>query len=71
MMWFLVLVATGQYLGPMPIEPCANAAAAAHSAGLVCMMAKSSYACPVDGRTGHYTVCYDFSLPAVTKKEGQ
>jgi hypothetical protein len=69
MIWFLVSIASGQYVGPMRQEDCLNAGRYILTYGIVCRQAVTSMACPVEGRPGTYQICPVFDdLPRVTVK---
>jgi len=66
--FFLLSIATGQYIGPLPQNNCMNAAMALTPDGVVCREASAMTACPVPGMPGVYTSCPVFDLPKVTVK---
>jgi hypothetical protein len=66
--WFLVSIATSQYIGPIPAQECATAAAVLQNVGVHCRPAVAMTACAVDGRPGTYTSCPVFDFPQVTVK---
>jgi hypothetical protein len=66
--WFLVSIATGQYIGPISFEICYAVAAQLERAGVVCRQANSMTACEVPNRPGAYMACPIFVSPQVTAK---
>jgi hypothetical protein len=66
--WFLVMVSSGHYIGPLPQAACQTAEASLRSEGIVCRRASSMTACGVNGQPGVYTVCPVFDFPVVTVK---
>jgi hypothetical protein len=66
--WFLVMVSSGHYIGPLPQAACQMAALSLRNEGVVCRQADSIMYCGVDGRPGTGTVCPVFDFPAVTVK---
>lgn len=67
--WFLVFIATQQYIGPLPQASCQAAAVALVGDGIVCRQAAVMTACPVPDRPGSYMPCPLFEFPKVTIKE--
>lgn len=66
--YFLVQIATGQFIGPMESSACAEAGRALASRGITCRVPSSLYACDVPGHPGSYTTCPHFDVPHVTVK---
>lgn len=70
MSWYLFLIATQAYLGPMTEPSCRMAVVPLREYGIVCKQATSSYFCEIPGKPGTGTVCPKFEdLPQVTIKE--
>jgi hypothetical protein len=67
--FYLVMIATSAYIGPLPESACSMAAANLRSEGVVCREASALTACAVDGRPGTYAICPKFDFPQVTIKE--
>jgi hypothetical protein len=68
MQFYLVMIATSAYLGPLPEAACSAAAASLRNEGVICRQASIVTACAVDGRPGTYTTCPKFDFPQVTAK---
>lgn len=66
--FYLVMIATGAYIGPLPEAACGMAAASLRDSGVVCRRADYLYACAIDGRPGSYAACPHFDFPQVTVK---
>jgi hypothetical protein len=69
--WFLVQIGGGAYVGPIREDACRSAEAALIAAGeraIVCREAEYVTACPVMGMPGAYTTCPVFDFPHVTVK---
>jgi hypothetical protein len=66
--WFLVMVSSGHYIGPLPQAACQAAAVSLRGESVVCRQADRMMVCAVDGRPGAYTACPAFDFPAVTVK---
>jgi hypothetical protein len=70
--WFLVSIASQQYIGPISQAECQQAGAALASQSIVCRRASALTACPVPGMPGMYTSCPVFDFPQVTARpEGE
>lgn len=68
MTWYLVMVATGLYIGPLEQERCGRAGFELNGAGVVCMHASVMTTCSVLGRPELVTSCPVFEFPRVTVK---
>lgn len=69
MIWYLVMIATGQYIGPLAQDACLAAAQATASEGIVCRQVQAMTACPVPGHPESYIACPVFDFPQVTKRD--
>lgn len=70
MSWFLVMIATSQWIGPLPQSACQMAAASLRSDGVVCRQASAMALCPVPGTVpgSTYMSCPVFDFPQATVK---
>lgn len=67
--WFLVMIGSSQYIGPISAQGCLDAATALRAEGIVCRHASAMTACPVPGMVpGTYMACPVFDFPQVTVK---
>jgi hypothetical protein len=66
--WFLVSIATGQYIGPLNEAACKAAAVQLVDPAIVCRQASAAMACDVPNRPGTYTACPVFDFPAAKVK---
>lgn len=67
--FYLLMVATGAYIGPINEPACNMAAAVLRAEGVRCQQATTTYACEVPGKPGHVQICPAFGdLPFVTKR---
>lgn len=69
--WFLVNIATAQYIGPMPQPACQMASADLRAEGIVCRQASAMKLCPVPGTVpgSNYMACPVFDFPHITQKQ--
>jgi hypothetical protein len=68
MTWYLVAIATGLYIGPLPQESCQNAMYDLRYEGIVCRQATAMTVCDVPNEPGVYTSCPVFDFQRVTIK---
>jgi hypothetical protein len=61
LLWFLVSIGTGNYIGPMSEAPCNLAAAILINEGIVCLKPDFIIAC--EGNPGRSSVCGGNELP--------
>lgn len=67
--FYLLIVATGAYIGPISEPACNMAAAILRAEGVTCRQATTTYACEAPGKPGADQICPAFGdLPFVTKK---
>lgn len=68
MTWYLVMVATGLYIGPIDQSSCIRAEAAILDPAIVCREARVMQACEVPNQPASYRACPVFDFPRVTVK---
>lgn len=66
--WFLVMIGGSQYIGPISMQSCADAATALRAEGIVCRQASAMTTCKVPGTVNAYMACPVFEFPQVTVK---
>jgi hypothetical protein len=66
--WFLVSIATGQYIGPITSEGCHAAAPSLEREGIVCRQATTMMLCDAPDHPGAFTSCPVFDFPTVKVK---
>ena len=68
MTWYLVMVATGMYVGPIDHDRCVLVEGVLASQGIVCAQATVVTVCPVPGRPEISITCPIFEFPRITVK---